>query len=173
MKFAASRAIRLKTIIVVTVALWHRPAGGRLREGSRDNTLKITDCVNAFTLVFCEDAYGDGNPKPFHPSTNEASHEVLYNRNGPHLRIRQRYFHRSADKSRPHADRSQPHAPRPKWCPRSRQPTAGSPVLRHRIQPARTAPRRWGRPLALSHCHDVSRPRIKCGPLLDRPRGAS
>jgi hypothetical protein len=69
-QFAAYRAIRPRTIIAVTVALWHRPADGRLRDGSRSNTLKITDCVNAFTLVFCEDAYGDGDPKPFRPSTN-------------------------------------------------------------------------------------------------------
>jgi hypothetical protein len=32
-QFAASRAIRPETIIAVTVALWHGPAGGRLREG--------------------------------------------------------------------------------------------------------------------------------------------
>ena len=143
-QFVASRAIRPKTTIAVRVALWHRPAGGRLRDGSRYNTLKITDCVNAFTLVFCEDGYGDGVPKPFRPSTNEASHEVLHNRNGPHLRIRQRYFHGSADKSRPHAARSQLLAFRPKWCPRSRQPTAGSLVLRHRIQPARTSATTFG-----------------------------
>ena len=64
-QFATPHAIRLKTTIAVTVALWHRPAGGRLRDGSRYNTLKITDCVNAFTLVFCEDAYGRGVQYPF------------------------------------------------------------------------------------------------------------
>ena len=64
-QFTASRTIRPKTTIAVTVALWHRPVGGRLRDGSRYNTLKITDCVNAFTLVFCEDAYGRGVQYPF------------------------------------------------------------------------------------------------------------
>jgi hypothetical protein len=48
----------------------HRRKRDRHRRRSRFNTLKITDCVNAFTLVFCGHAYGDGVPKPFRPSTN-------------------------------------------------------------------------------------------------------
>ena len=99
--------------------------GGRRRVRSRCNVLKITKCVNVFTLVFCGDAYGDSVPKPFRPNT-EASHEVLYSRTGRHLRTRQRYFHGSADGSRPYARCS-------KWCSRSGQPTTdGTPALRAR-----------------------------------------
>ena len=48
----------------------HRRMGDHRHHESRYNTLKITDYVNAFTLIFCEGAYGDGVPKPFRPSTN-------------------------------------------------------------------------------------------------------